>query len=49
MNLDRLMCHRCQNSLIVFARYGALKFCVIEMPNMRATPSAMSEYPLKSK
>src|ERR1035438_5797848 len=49
MKFDSEICQRCQNSAIDRARSGALKFCGILMPSIQAEPSAMSEYPLKSK
>ena len=43
------ICHRCQNSFILVAKYGKRKFCVILNPRPFATPKAISEYPLKSQ
>src|SRR6185369_302999 len=49
MKFDSEMCQRCQNSEIDRARKGALKFCGMSIPSIQAEPTAMSEYPLKSK
>ena len=42
------MCQRRQNSLTLRAVNGLWKFSLSSMPNSRALPIAMFEYPAKS-
>ena len=49
INFDKLMCQHLQNSDIFFVLNGDKKLIGSAIPNIRPSPTAISEYPEKSK